>query len=72
MADALITLHERFIHQDKSAGITILRDDLASMVGTAKETVIRTLTDFKQEGLIKIENGKISIEELEKLKNLPN
>jgi len=42
------------------------------MVGTAKETVIRTLTDFKQENLIKIETGQITILDVKKLENLPN
>jgi len=41
------------------------------MVGTAKESVIRTLTDFKHEGLVKIDHGKIIIIKLEKLHNLP-
>ena len=52
--------------------ISIQRDDLASMVGTAKESVIRTLTDFKTENLISIENGLITILDLQKLKDMPN
>jgi DNA-binding response OmpR family regulator len=72
VADALIHLNNRFEEEQKEAEISILRDDLASMVGTAKETVIRTLTDFKNEGLILIENGIISILNLEKLENMPN
>ncbi len=72
VADALIVLNERFQKEDKKAEISILRDDLASMVGTAKETVIRTLTDFKNEGNISIENGIISITNLQKLQNMPN
>lgn len=51
--------------------ISIQRDDLASMVGTAKESVIRTLSDFKSEGLISIEKNKIKILDLEELKDLP-
>jgi CRP-like cAMP-binding protein/ActR/RegA family two-component response regulator len=72
VADALLILNERFEKEGKSTEISILRDDLASMVGTAKETVIRTLTDFKHEGIISIESGMISIKQLEKLKNMPN
>lgn len=68
VAESLLVLQERFAKD----GISILRDDLASMVGTAKESVIRTLTDFKNEGLIKIEGGSISILESEKLANMPN
>ncbi|MEZ4981108.1 MAG: cyclic nucleotide-binding domain-containing protein [Saprospiraceae bacterium] len=72
VADALLILNERFEKEGKSTEISILRDDLASMVGTAKETVIRTLTDFKHEGIISIESGMISIKHLDKLRNMPN
>ncbi|MBX2872509.1 MAG: response regulator [Saprospiraceae bacterium] len=68
VAESLLVLQERFAKD----GISILRDDLASMVGTAKESVIRTLTDFKNEGLIKIESGSISILATDKLAAMPN
>ncbi len=68
VAESLLVLQERFAKD----GISILRDDLASMVGTAKESVIRTLTDFKNEGLIKIEGGSISILAADKLEAMPN
>ncbi len=51
--------------------ITILREDLANIVGTAKESVIRTLTDFKNEGLISVDHSVIRILALEKLHDLP-
>jgi CRP-like cAMP-binding protein len=41
--------------------ISIAREDLAKIVGTASESVIRVLSDFKDEGLIEIETGKIKI-----------
>lgn len=41
------------------------------MVGTAKESIIRTLTDFKNEGYIEINQGTITILNLEKLHDLP-
>lgn len=52
--------------------INMLREDLAAMAGTAKETVIRTLTDFKTEGLIDIRDGNIGVVKPEKLRNMPN
>jgi len=36
-------------------------EDLANMVGTASETVIRVLSDFKDEKLIDIQSGKIYV-----------
>ena len=71
VAEALLKLHEKQASVEEKR-ITILRDDLAGMVGTAKESVIRTLTDFKNEALISIENGAISIKNFKKLEQLPN
>lgn len=47
--------------KDSQSVISISRDDLAKMVGTASESVIRVLSDFKDEGLIEIEGGKIRL-----------
>jgi DNA-binding response OmpR family regulator len=70
-ADALILLSKKY-KNDKEANfaIKISRDDLASMVGTATESLIRTLSDFKSEKLIEIESGKIVIINEHKLVNL--
>ena len=40
------------IKESPSEGIDIPREDFASIIGTATETAIRTLSDFKDEGLI--------------------
>lgn len=50
--------------------IAISREDLAKMVGTASESVIRVLSDFKDEGIIDIETGKIKIVHPEKLEKI--
>jgi CRP-like cAMP-binding protein len=71
VAEALIMLHEKYT-EGETASISILRDDLASIVGTAKESVIRTLTDFKNEKLIDIDNGIITILDMKKLEGMPN
>jgi CRP-like cAMP-binding protein len=56
--------------KDSKSVISISRDDLAKMVGTASESVIRVLSDFKDEGLIEIESGKIRIKERAKLEKV--
>lgn len=68
VANALLSLENQ---SDSNQSIQILRDDLARMVGTAKESVIRVLSEFKQDGYIEINNGKISIINVQKLKRLP-
>ena len=67
VADAIIFLSEK----EEKENITILRDDLARIVGTAKESVIRMLTEFKHDGYINIIDGEIHIVEKEKLRNIP-
>lgn len=58
---------------DQTQGpLHLLREDLASLAGTAKETLIRTLTDFKNEGLLEIHDGVITLLKVEKLRNMPN
>jgi DNA-binding response OmpR family regulator len=56
--------------KDNNQNIQISRDDLAKMVGTAAESVIRVLSDFKDEGLIEIESGKIKIKSQPKLEKV--
>jgi CRP-like cAMP-binding protein/DNA-binding NarL/FixJ family response regulator len=69
IADALVRLHGN----DKTNNqIRISRDDLAAVVGTAYETIIRTLADFKQEKLIDMKGSEITILHPEKLSRLPN
>jgi len=41
--------------------ISLSREDLANIVGTATETVIRLLSEFKKDGLIALEGKKIKV-----------
>ena len=43
------------------AEIVLSREDMANMVGTATETLVRLLHDFKEEGIIEISAKKIII-----------
>ncbi len=70
VAKALVDINEKFYNQNRQSIIEFSRDDIAQYVGTATESLIRTLSDFKGENLIEIKSGKISIINLEKLKHL--
>ena len=48
----------------------ISRSDLASEAGIATETFIRTMSNFKKEGLIEIEHGNIRILDFNRLQNI--
>jgi CheY-like chemotaxis protein len=69
-ANALLSLVEGEL-TDQPVTIVATRDDLASVAGTAKETLIRTLSDFKSEGLIAIQGSKITLLDIESLTHLP-
>lgn len=73
VADALLTLKKKYEHQDGALfSIAISREDLANIAGTATESLIRTLSDFKSEKLISIQDGKITLLEEKKLASLFN
>lgn len=60
------------LHEQTQEPLHLLREDLAALAGTAKETLIRTLTDFKNEGLIEINDGQIVVLKPDRLKGMPN
>jgi DNA-binding response OmpR family regulator len=68
VAKALVDITSKFNAQNNP--IEISRDDIAQYIGTATESLIRTLSDFKEEKLIEIKSGKIIVTNIEKLKNL--
>ncbi len=72
LADALLIYRDRFKNETDDFSMAIPREDLASMVGTAIETVIRTLSAFKDENLIDIQHNIITITNHEKLAAMKN
>ncbi len=73
VADALLHLQNTYkTNTDAVFSMQIAREDLAHLAGTATESTIRTLSDFKDEGLIDIKGGKITILMADKLSALRN
>jgi CheY-like chemotaxis protein/CRP-like cAMP-binding protein len=70
VAKALVEIVSKFHLQEQANPIEISREDIAQYVGTATESLIRTLSDFKAEKLIDIRSGKIVVNNVERLKNL--
>jgi CRP/FNR family transcriptional regulator, polysaccharide utilization system transcription regulator len=68
VAEALVLLQSRFDSSNaNNFSISISREDLSNIVGTATESLIRTLSDFKEEKLVEIKGSNITIINLEKL-----
>lgn len=73
VAESLIMLNKTYNTNHVAIdSFSINRQDLASLVGTAAETVIRTLSDFKEEKLIELKGSVITILEKAKLENMRN
>jgi len=72
VADTLVTIHEKY-NKEKKEGffIDFSRDNLASIAGVAKESLIRTLSDFKNENLISLAGSQIHILNYRKLASMP-
>jgi CRP-like cAMP-binding protein len=70
VAKALVDIHGKFSEGKVNQPIDISREDIAQYVGTATESLIRTLSDFKSEKLVEIKEGKIRIADLARLSNL--
>ncbi len=68
VAEALLQLSKTASNtEEKHPVVIITREDLAGFVGTVKETIVRTLSDFKEEGLITLDRKKIVIMDRERL-----
>ncbi|MBL7982347.1 MAG: response regulator [Flavobacteriales bacterium] len=73
VAQALVRLHKRYGGEtDRDLGVRISREDLATLVGTATESLIRTLTDLKEDKLIEVQGRDIRISDMNGLERLAN
>jgi len=73
IAQALTEIKKRYQKDaDDKFSMSILREDLANLAGTSQETTIRTLGDFKDEKLIEINGGTITIINSDKLERMKN
>lgn len=71
VAEALLQLCNKYKGDGSEPfGMSISRNDLASMVGTATESLIRTLSDLKDEGLVSMKGSHIVIEDEKALKRV--
>lgn len=71
LAETLIYIHDAFgLNSDKTLSVILSREDYANIVGTAVESAIRVLSEFKKQGLISTSGKKIKIENLEGLKRV--
>lgn len=62
LAEVLIHLMKKFdLDEDKRLRVAMTREDLANLVGTATESIIRLLSEFKTDNLIEVQGRYIKI-----------
>jgi CRP/FNR family transcriptional regulator len=57
----LFFLHRTHVNKDSELTIDVTRDVMATCIGTTKETLIRSLSDFKDRKWIGINKNKIEL-----------
>ncbi len=71
LAYTLLYLKDKFgINEDRTLKIQLSREELSGIIGTATESCIRLLSDFKKEGFIDLIGKKISIENERELRRM--
>jgi len=72
VAESLLRLYKQYHNGgEEPFQISILREELAHIVGTTKETVTRTLSEFKNDGLIQIKGSNLILMDVEGLGETP-
>lgn len=73
LAEVLIHLKTTFdIDKENFLQVSLTREELANIVGTATESVIRLLSEFKQDRLIELHGRRIKLLDIPKLKKIGN
>lgn len=73
LAEVLLLLKENFdLDRQNTLQISLTREELANMVGTATESVIRLLSEFKQDRLIELQGRKIKFINIPALRKVAN
>lgn len=69
VAETLMLLKNKYGLEADGATLKVVlsREELANLVGTATESLIRILSDFKKEGIIELDHKKIRIVDFEHL-----
>ncbi len=73
LAEVLLLLMDTFdLDEEHNLQISLTREELANMVGTATESVIRLLSEFKSDKLIELNGRKIKLLNIPKLIKIGN
>jgi len=70
LADILLQLQTTFgVDSEGYIDVKLTREEIANAIGTATESAIRLLSNYKSEGLVDLKGRKIKITDLDGLKH---
>lgn len=72
VAEGLLCLYHCFGEEAATFTIPIKREELAHLVGTTKETVTRTLSEFKEDKLLTVKGSILTLIDIEGLEQVPD
>lgn len=74
VAESILTLKQIYGYEQEGSviNISLKRDEVASIAGTSRETVVRLLSEFCDEAILHLNGRKIQILDLAKLTNIAN
>ena len=71
LAETLLHLHKKFTKDDEGyIDVYLTREDIANIIGTATESAIRILSEYKKKGLIDFKGKRISIIDVKGLERI--
>ena len=71
----LIVLREKYksdLNPEDPVEINLSREDLANLVGTRKENIVRILSEFKEKGILETKGRKIIVHDVKRLIEIAN
>jgi len=73
VADTLVILYRKYnTANEELFHIDLSRENLAAIAGVAKESLIRMLSEFKDENIVSLQGSQIRILDLKRLENMYN
>ncbi|UOH78166.1 helix-turn-helix domain-containing protein [Ornithobacterium rhinotracheale] len=71
LAEVLMMLEEQLGNDNENyINISLTREEMANLIGTATESAIRLISEFKNDGLIAVQGRRIKIVNREMIKKL--
>ena len=74
VAESILILKDVYGYEQNNTviNVSLKRDEIASIAGTSRETVVRLLSEYSDENILEVKGRKINILNLDKLSRIAN